>query len=489
VSWKSGEEMERQDEGLDLSGKDFGAIRKALDKKMYLDPGVKENLLGFFLKPRPGAITGNRPILCLLAPPGMGKRSLVKSLCEALSWRLIHIPVGELRAENGALLGSRRADINATAGRIIHVLKETIPGQTVVLLEDVDRTSLSGAGHSTAGFFEVLEYVQDFAIKNKYLATPIDFSRIMFVATAANLSTIPVGMREQMEILVVPSYAEPDKLRIARDYLLPAIRVSHGMENGCTVSKGAMTTLIRKYTQEAGVRELHAHFKTIFEKVLKNSVETNLRHEIRISTRNIKNYLGPPRYPSYGNGERDEVGVVTVLGKSERGGIPIPLELVLMKGEGKLTLTGNTDRMFQESAMVAIDYVRSHCRQLEIADDFHKQYDIHLHMLSGSSPKYGVSAGLAIVTALVSALTGKPVKRAVGMTGEISLHGKVFGVRDIRDKVLGAHQAGLKTVVMPRENEWDLRTIPVEIRRRMKFILVDAVETALEHALIGDGEV
>ncbi len=464
------------------------AVEKHLERTVYVDPGVLARLAEYMALKRSRPSANPKSILCLTGPPGMGKGLIVRSLCEALGWRLIRIPVGEIRHEDETLLGRRRADLNATAGRIIHALQAMGVEEAIVLLEGIDRIDLTGVGKGSADFFEVLDYVQDYAIKNNYLHSPLDLSKVVFMATANNVATVPPGVREWMEILPLPSYTEEEKLKIARRYLIPDLAESYSLQKRVELSEKALRTVVRRYTREAGVAELRTNLKTLFRAGLKSLEREGGKGRLRISTRNLRRYLGPPRFFLDPDHEKDEIGRVTVLGKSEKGGWPLILELLVMKGEGKLMTTGNTDKMFQESAWVALDYIRSQHERFGIEEDFYRQYDFHLHLPEATVPKYGVSAGLAIVTALVSGLTGRPVRRKVGMTGEITLHGKVLGVGDVRDKVLGAYQAELKAVFIPKENEGAVANLPSAMKREMRIVAVESVETVLREAIVWDGE-
>ncbi|MGD9504447.1 MAG: S16 family serine protease [Syntrophobacteraceae bacterium] len=470
----------------DAPGMDAGEIRKALNR-VYVDEAVKDRLAEFLLLGARGGNGGRRRMLCLLAPPGMGKSFIVKSLCSELSWRLIDIPVGELADGDGTVLGRRRADLNATAGRIVHALSDHIPGRTVVLLENIDRSeSIQGAA---VDFDRILEYTQNHAITNKYISRRIDFSRVYLIATASNYASIPQGMRENMDMVALPSYSEPEKLFIAREHILPDLATAYGLRDRVSISERALRFVIRRYTQEAGVAELRKRVERICAMSLKRLATRRADGSaLRISSRNIGGFLGEPRYPYYSDGGPDEVGVVKALGRGERGGHPVILEVLAVGGDGKMACTGNVDKTFQESAMVAMGHVRSRSRSLGLSDDFYRRTDVHFHILEGTTPKRGVSAGVAILTGLVSALTGRPVRRDVGMTGEISLYGRVLGVRNVRDKVLGAQQAGIRTVFLPRENAEDLKLAPSDVKKTMRIVLVETVDEVLDLALAGAHE-
>lgn len=461
---------------------DIGTIKDALNTKVYIDQTVRDTLLEFFSIRNLKRDSSDKTILCLLAPPGMGKRTLIKSLCSALSWNLIRIPIGASKNGDGTVVGNRRSDLNAIAGRIVHALSDICPSETMVVLEDLHQLDSSLLSNPSVNFFEVINHVQNFAIKNNYQQTPVDFSQIYFFATARNLSAIPPGLLEQMEIVTIPGYTEGQKIRIAEQFILPELMKNCGLEDKLVISENALVDIVRNYTREAGVTALKHHLNKICKTAARRIYEE--KNIVRIYRNNLVKYLGPQRFSFYENNGNNEIGLVKVLGRSDRGGCVVLLEVLFLSGEGQLVVTGNTDKIFQESVKVARDYVRSCAAEFGIEQDFYKKYDIHVHMLQGSTPKYGVSAGIAIVTALVSALSGKPVKGDVGMTGEISLYGKVFGVRDIRDKVLGASQAGINTIFLPRENERDLLSIPKETQRRVTIHLVDNLPAVLKEAIV-----
>jgi ATP-dependent Lon protease len=456
-------------------------LEAALERAVFVDPSVRERLaLHVRGRGEPGR---GRVILCLLGAPGMGKAAIVRALGDALSLAVVRIPIGEIRGEEETILGSRRADLNATAGRIIHGLGGLPAREAIVLLENIDRTDVSGTRHASVGFFEVLDYVHTVAVNERHLPGPLDFSKVVFMATARNLASIPPGLREQMEFVVLPSYTEFQKLRIARNFLLPEAARLHGIDGTVGISDAALRTVIRRYTREGGVGELRAQLSSVIRQAAPRHAGARVA-ALKISTTQIPGFLGPERFPSHRAGG-NRVGAVTLLGMSDKGGCPVTLELIAPPGGGKVLVTGNADKLFHESALVAVGYVQSHHRALGVEADFMRNRDIHVHLLEGTTPKHGVSAGLAIVTALVSALTGKPVRGDAGLTGEIGLHGQVLPVGDIRDKILGAFQAELRAVLLPRGNTGDLAAIPREVRRALEFVVVDDVAQALKHAVGG----
>ncbi len=470
--------------GTDLIERtDLAKIQHVLDQKVYVDEVVKKRLLEYFATRKFNKAKADL-ILCLLAPPGMGKTSVIKSLCAALSWRLIRIPIGEIRDNSGEIIGNRRSDLNAMAGRIIHALKNAMDSEVVVLLEDIDKTDLTPSGNTSVGFFEIVDYMQDYSIRNNYLKERIDFSKITFVATASNMSTIPQGIRDAMEIVTIPAYSELEKLKIACNYLIPKLAGDYGLVDRLILSKNALIEIIRGYTRESGVSELGKNLKAICQQVMNKTVGMKDSGKIIVSKRNVSTYLGPAIFSKYCGRSNDEVGVITVLGRSDKGGCLLTLESLIMKGEGKLIFTGNLDKLFQESAYVALNYIRSCSKVFGIEEDFYKKYDMHIHMSEGQTPKFGVSAGIALVTILISSLTNKKIRRDIGMTGEITLHGKVLRIRDIRDKVLAAYQGGINTIFVPAGNVTDLKYVPGEIRRKIEFIPVERVDQVIEKAFV-----
>jgi|GEM_PF-2021137 len=465
----------------------MGVLRRAVESNFFVDQSVREALIEFFALRNLKTVNAANKILCLLAPRGMGKVSLVLSLCSALSWPLVRISIGTMRNGEGAVLGYRRSDLNAIAGRIVHALGGRAPDNSVVLLENLDKVDTTGMRNPSVDFLEVLSYTQDYAIKNRYQASAVDFSEITFVATASNLSTVPSGLLDQLMVIPIPSYSEREKMKIARGFIIPRLCRDFGLGDHVAISDNALSGVIRQYTREAGIAEMERNLGVIFKRASVRFNERGGDHKIRVCRNHLPFYLGPAKVDGYMEAGKDEAGIVRVLGRSEKGGCLLVLEMLALPGEGQLIFTGNTDKIFQESAMVARDYVRTCVAEYGIQENFHKTRDLHLHMLKGSAPKYGVSAGLAIVTGLVSALSKKPVRGDVAMTGEISLHGRVLGVREIRDKVMGAWQAGIGTVFLPGENEPDLKQIPKEVRRGITIRLADRVETVLREAILWSG--
>ncbi len=464
---------------------DLARIRYVLNQNVYIDEAVSKRLMEYFAA-RKFNKTKADLMLCLLAPPGMGKTSVVKSICEALSWRLIRVPIGEIRDSAGEIIGNRRSDLNAIAGRIIHELKDAADSETVILLEDIDKTDLTPSGNTSVGFFDIIDYMQDYSVRNNYLKERIDLSKITFIATAGNMAAVPQGIRDFMEVIAIPAYSEVEKIRIASNYLMPKLAGDYGLDGRLVLSKNAVVSVIRGYTRESGVSELGRHLKKICQHVMHRMAGDGAvtRKKIIISKRNVSICLGPPIYSRYCGRSNDEAGVITVLGRSDKGGCLLTLESLIMKGEGRLIFTGNIDKLFQESAYVALNYIRSRSKVFGVEEDFYKKYDMHLHMSEGQTPKSGVSAGIALVTIMISSLTDRKIRKDIGMTGEITLHGKVLRVRDIRDKVLAAFQGGINTIFVPAGNAVDLNDVPREIRRKLEILTVERVEQVIEKAFV-----
>lgn len=466
-----------------FDGRDFTGVARAIDAGVYVDAHVKEKIFEYIVIKESNRKSKNS-ILCLLGARGMGRTSIVRSLCSALSMGLIIIPVGEVKGEDGYLIGNRRSDMNATAGRIINALESTKQARTVVLLQNIDRVDTQGLGNTSVSFFAVVNQVYEYARRNNYISEPVDFSKVFFMATAANISTVPQGFREELDIVGIPSYTEDEKIRIARGYLIPRFLEDFGLADRFEISDNALRRLIREYTREAGVTELKALLGTACRRALRDMASVANKTARRINAANLSSHVGLSKYrfrPAKGSGE---VGAITLLGRNDRGGCTLTLETLASDGQGRIVFTGNVDNTFQEAAYVAVDYLRSKHKEFGLEADFHKTHDLHLHIMEATTPKYGVSAGMAVVAGLVSSLTNRPVRGDVAMTGEISLHGKVLGVGDIRDKLLAACQAGIRTVFMPCDNQRDLKFIPREITRRLRIVLVEEAEKAVKQALL-----
>jgi len=464
-------------------------IKDAFGASFFADESVREQFLYYFASIKRKHESSEQTILCLYGVPGTGKKTMLQALCSALDWKLVTIKLGEVKNEEGQVVGSFRTDLNAVTARIIHALDGSKDDGSndqniAILLEDIDNINPPELHGATINFFEILEQMQQYAIQNNFQQHAVDLTKVPFFATARNLATIPAGLQDQLQFVYIPSYNEQDKLRITKRYILPQLEECHQLHGMFFFSHNALVRLIREYTREGGVRQVKKELNVICKKlVIKFSVRQD-PGPVRIYANRLEHYLGPPRYPRYTEQDQNTIGVVSLLGSSDRGGCTMVLESLALQGQGNIFLTGNTDKLFEESARVAVNCLRVCAQGYRIEEDFIKKYDLHLHMQYGQVPKYGVSGGAAIIIALASALSNKPVRGNMGVTGEISLKGRILGVNNIRDKVLGACQAGLTHVLLPKENERDVHHLSREIGRGIAISLVDNVHDLLEQAII-----
>ena len=434
----------------------------------------------------------NGPILCFVGPPGVGKTSLARSIARSTGRKYVRMSLGGMRDE-AEIRGHRRTYIGALPGKIIQSLKKGGSSNPVFLLDEIDKMSMDFRGDPSSALLEVLDPEQNNAFNDHYLDLDYDLSNVMFIATANNLHGIPLPLQDRMEIIEISGYTEFDKLNIARKYLIPKTSKQNGIEGIPAVwTDAAVRLLIHRYTREAGVRSLERELASVCRKMAKELIELRQQGKddadirFHIDAQRVQKYLGPPKYRSTEAEEKDEVGVTNGLAVTMAGGELLPTEVTLMPGVGQLKLTGNLAKVMEESAHAALSYVRSKAHIWGLAKGFHKQIDIHIHFPEGAIPKDGPSAGIAMVTSLVSALTRTPVRRDVAMTGEITLRGRVLPIGGLKEKVLAAHRAGMKLVIMPEENRKDIRDIPMIVRSQIKLVTVRHADDVIPLALSRD---
>ncbi|RBW71569.1 endopeptidase La [Bacillus taeanensis] len=463
---------------------DLHHTENILNEDHYGLDKVKERVLEYLaVQQLTKSIKG--PILCLAGPPGVGKTSLARSIAKALNRNFVRASLGGVRDE-AEIRGHRRTYVGAMPGRIIQGMKKAGSINPVFLLDEIDKMSNDFRGDPSAALLEVLDPEQNHTFSDHYIEEPYDLSKVMFIATANNIGTIPGPLLDRMEVITIPGYTEVEKVHIAKEHLIPKQMKEHGLDKGkLQIRDESIIKLIRYYTREAGVRNLERQAAAVCRKAAKQIVGEEQKRVI-LTENKLEDFLGKPKF-RYGQAEeQDQVGAATGLAYTTAGGDTLSIEVSIYPGKGKLILTGKLGDVMKESAQAAFSYIRSRSEELNIDPDFHEKNDIHIHVPEGATPKDGPSAGITMATALVSALTGNAVRKEVGMTGEITLRGRVLPIGGLKEKSLSAHRAGLTTIILPKENEKDLDDIPESVRKDLTFIAVSHLDEVLKHALVGE---
>lgn len=469
---------ERSDDNIDLTH-----ATKVLAENHYGLPKIKDRILEHIAVRKLAKDKMRSPILCFVGPPGTGKTSLGRSIAEALGRKFVRVSVGGLRDE-AEIRGHRRTYIGALPGRIIQGMRTAGTVNPVFMLDEIDKIGVDFRGDPSAALLEALDPEQNKEFADHYLDLPYDLSQVMFITTANILYTIPPALLDRMEVIEFSSYIEEEKLAIARNYLIPRQLEEHGLsDHGLSLPESTLRRLIREYTYEAGVRNLEREIANLCRKVARVVAEKKRAPKI-ISVNNLEKLLGPPQY-SFGQAEQnDEVGVATGVAVTEAGGDLLPIEVIVMEGRGHLMLTGQLGDVMQESAQAALSYSRANADVLGISGKDFEKVDIHIHLPEGAIPKDGPSAGITMATALISALTRRPVRRDVAMTGEITLRGRVLQIGGFKEKILAAHRAGIKTFLAPFKNKKDLVEIPRKVQRELTIHFVQRMDEVIPHVLL-----
>jgi ATP-dependent Lon protease len=464
--------------------RDIEHAERVLNEDHYGLEKIKDRILEF-LAVRQLVGQTKSSIICFVGPPGVGKSSLAKSIARATGRKFVRLSLGGVRDE-AEIRGHRRTYIGAFPGQIVQMMRKAGTVNPVFLLDEIDKMAMDFRGDPSAALLEVLDPEQNDSFMDHYLDVDYDLSKVMFIATANVTHTIPPPLKDRMEVIALSGYTLNEKLAIAQQFLVPKQLKNHGLApEKIHFEDEAIRVLIESYTREAGVRNLEREIASICRKIARRVVKEGKGLKLVVGPESITDFLGKVRFRARRKNEESEVGVATGLAWTEVGGELLETEVSLMRGKGKLTLTGKLGEVMQESARAAVSYLRSRADLLGIDPEFNESLDLHLHVPEGAIPKDGPSAGITMATALVSALTKIAVRKDVAMTGEITLRGKVLPVGGIKDKVLAAYRGGITEIILPKENEKDLDEIPAEVREVMEFHLVESMDEVLRLALDG----
>ena len=462
---------------------DIKDAERILEEDHYGLEKVKERILEYLaVETLVGQMKG--PILCLVGPPGVGKTSLGKSIARSTARKFVRVSLGGVRDE-AEIRGHRRTYIGALPGKVIQSLRKAGSSNPVMLLDEVDKMSTDFRGDPSSALLEVLDPEQNNTFNDHYLDCDYDLSKVMFITTANTLDRIPRPLLDRMEVIRIPGYTEVEKLNIAKRYLVKKQREANGLkEENIEFSDGALLMILRRYTRESGVRNLEREIAGVCRKAAVEVVKTDRDAHVKVTSSSVPKFLGPPRF-RYGIADTEpQVGVATGLAWTEMGGELLQVEVTIVPGRGKLTITGQLGDVMQESAQAAMSYVRSRADKIGLPSDFYHKIDIHIHLPEGAIPKDGPSAGITLATALVSALCKVPVRNDLAMTGEITLRGRVMPIGGLKEKVLAAHRGGIKMVLIPKENEKDIEEIPAPILKGVTLMMVEHMDDVLKHALV-----
>lgn len=463
---------------------DLAHAKEVLEEDHYGLTKVKERVLEF-MAVRALAPKGNSPILCLVGPPGTGKTSIAKSLARAMGKPYVRISLGGVRDE-AEIRGHRKTYVGSMPGRIANAMKSAGVKNPLILLDEIDKVSTDYKGDTFSALLEVLDGEQNTKFRDHYLEVPLDLSEVTFVTTANTLQTIPRPLLDRMEVIEITSYTENEKMHIAIEHLVPKQIQRHGMKKEqLSISKKALWKIALNYTKEAGVRQMERKIEEICRKAARELLEKK-KTEIHVTERNLEKYLGRERYNCQRANEEDEVGIVRGLAWTSVGGDTLQIEVNVMPGKGELILTGQLGDVMKESARTGISYIRSVGEQYLVAPDYFEKHDMHIHIPEGAVPKDGPSAGITMATAMLSAVTGRKVRADVAMTGEITLRGRVLPIGGLKEKLLAARNAGMKLVLVPKENERDVEDLSAEITKGLEIIPVSHMTEVLKYAFAGN---